>query len=137
MCINNYGESFRYAREKNGMTQQELADAVNLMQSQISEIENGTKGTNPETLAKICSVLNISLDEIYSLNKQQSNSSPTEKEDKDEKEEIRFTLEKVKEGKETYIKVPLNELIEQIGALNKSDEKITLLFEVVDKETNR
>lgn len=51
-------------RKKLNMTQVELAKALELEQSSISRIENGTLIPSIETTKKIAKVLNASLDEL-------------------------------------------------------------------------
>lgn len=59
------GDSIKELREKNKLTLKELADKSGVGQSTISDIETG-KAKNPkaETLSKLASVFNISVDEL-------------------------------------------------------------------------
>lgn len=49
-------------RESKGITQQELADKINLSQSTIGMIESGKKIGSPSTLKKIADFFNVTVD---------------------------------------------------------------------------
>ena len=51
-------------RQKMGMTQRQLAEYAHDNQSQLAEIERGTKTGSVDTLKKIAQALNISLDAL-------------------------------------------------------------------------
>ena len=51
-------------RLKRGMTQQELADAVGITQSQIARYESGETQPSLETLRKLAAALDCTLDEL-------------------------------------------------------------------------
>ena len=52
------------AREKKGLTQEQLAEQVNLSPMHISVIERGNKLPRLETLIKIANVLDVSADTL-------------------------------------------------------------------------
>ena len=56
--------NLKHIREKRGMTQQELADAVGVCQGSIGNYESGFRYPNSEKLKKLSSVLQCSVDEI-------------------------------------------------------------------------
>jgi DNA-binding XRE family transcriptional regulator len=51
-------------RQKMDMTQRQLAEYAHVSQSQLAEIEKGTKTGSVDTLKKIAQALNISLDAL-------------------------------------------------------------------------
>ena len=51
-------------RKHRGMTQEELSKSIGVAQGFVSEIENGTKTGDVQTLANIAKVLAISLDDL-------------------------------------------------------------------------
>mgnify|MGYP001614139882 FL=1 len=64
----NIGEKIRKAREFKDVSQQYLADQLNISQKQLSRIENDHVSPTFETLEKICESLDIKLHELLQLN---------------------------------------------------------------------
>lgn len=60
----NYGESLKYQREINGLTQSKLAKDTGLNQQMISWWESGKGLPNIEFCVKLANFYNISLDEL-------------------------------------------------------------------------
>ena len=58
------GKRIKSAREKKGLTQEQLAEQVNLSPMHISVIERGNKLPRLETLIKIANVLEVSADTL-------------------------------------------------------------------------
>ena len=58
------GKRRKSAREKKGLTQEQLAEQVNLSPMHISVIERGNKLPRLETLIKIANVLDVSADTL-------------------------------------------------------------------------
>ena len=56
------GKRIKSAREKKGLTQEQLAEQVNLSPMHISVIERGNKLPRLETLINIATVLDVSAD---------------------------------------------------------------------------
>ena len=56
------GKRIKSAREKKGLTQEQLAEQVNLSPMHISVIERGNKLPRLETLINIANVLDVSAD---------------------------------------------------------------------------
>lgn len=51
-------EAVAYARDNAGLTQEQLADAIGVSPSLISEIEAGTRNARPATIKKLAIALN-------------------------------------------------------------------------------
>lgn len=51
-------------RKRRGMTQQQLARAVEIPQGYLSQLEAGKKRGTPDTLKRIAAVLRVTLDEL-------------------------------------------------------------------------
>jgi transcriptional regulator with XRE-family HTH domain len=51
-------EAVKYARDKAGLTQQQLADLVGVSRTLITEIENGTRNATPIVIAKLATAMN-------------------------------------------------------------------------------
>ena len=51
-------------REKQGITQEYLAEKINVSIPHISRIENGTSKPSLQVLVNICNVLNITIDDL-------------------------------------------------------------------------
>ena len=60
------GARIRKARQKNAMTQEKLAEAVNMDRSYVSGLERGEFNMSLLTLAKIARALSISLAALVS-----------------------------------------------------------------------
>ena len=75
MDIKCVGCKIKAARESKGLTQEQLAEIVNLSSMHISVLERGYKAPKLETLVLIANSLNVSAD--YLLSDVVSNSSKT------------------------------------------------------------
>lgn len=70
MINNNY----KKIREKNGVSQKELANALNISQQALSSYENGERTPNAKTLTDFADYFNTSIDYILNRNYKQSDS---------------------------------------------------------------
>ena len=61
------GEKLKQQRKKQGITQETLAEYVDLSVSHLSQIENGSTKVSLQTIVNIANILNISLDELLDL----------------------------------------------------------------------
>jgi transcriptional regulator with XRE-family HTH domain len=59
-----FGERLRALRERRGMTQQELADALQMHRPQMSKYESGSVFPEGQTLVALGKVLEVSMDEL-------------------------------------------------------------------------
>ena len=55
------GQTLKKEREKRMLSQQKIADLVDLSVSHISQLESGTKKINIEALIKICKLFDVDL----------------------------------------------------------------------------
>lgn len=62
-----FGEKLRALRLENKMTQQQLADKLELVKGSVSAYEQGTKYPSIEVLIKICQVFHVSADYLLGL----------------------------------------------------------------------
>ena len=62
MDLTLLGNRIRVAREKKGITQETLAERVNISPSHISVIERGVKTARIDTVARIANELDVSAD---------------------------------------------------------------------------
>lgn len=62
-----FGEKLRSLRLERKMTQQELADRLDLVKGSISAYEQSKKYPSIEVLIKICKVFNVSADYLLGL----------------------------------------------------------------------
>lgn len=74
-------EKLKKIRISQNKTTYELSELTGIPQSTISKIENGKRKLDSESLTKIATALNISIDYIFSTNK--STNNLTEKVDPD------------------------------------------------------
>lgn len=56
------GERIRERRKQLGLTQEQLAELIDVTPQMISTAENGSKGVRPENIIKLSSSLNVSCD---------------------------------------------------------------------------
>ncbi len=63
----NLGGNIQKARKAAGVTQKELAEGLQVYQKDVSRWENNVLMPSALTLAKICSILHASADEILEL----------------------------------------------------------------------
>ena len=68
------GARIKAAREKAGMTQEDLAAALEMSPTHISVIERGVKAPKLETLVNIANTLNVSSDMLLRLLNKSSHS---------------------------------------------------------------
>ena len=61
------GKRLKQQRKEQGLTQEKLAEYVNLSVSHLSHIENGNEKTSLQTIVNLANILNISLDELLDL----------------------------------------------------------------------
>lgn len=56
------GKRIAAFRKERGMTQEQLAEMLNISDSMISKIERGAKGVSIDLAIELCAVFNVSLD---------------------------------------------------------------------------
>ena len=61
------GENIKQARKLKGLTQREVANHFRMTQQQYSRFENGVFELNYSQIIEICSLLDISPNEIFDL----------------------------------------------------------------------
>lgn len=64
-----FGEFIRQGRNKQKINQQDLADHLGLTQSYLSRIEQGTRSVDLELAIKICSFLQLDLNDFLKQNR--------------------------------------------------------------------
>lgn len=69
------GERIKIARENAGMTQEKLADYIEVSVQYVSDLERGVVGASIKTIIKISTVLKVSCDYIL-MGKLTGDSSP-------------------------------------------------------------
>lgn len=73
------GEKIRRLRKLRGLTQEELAEMIDISSRNLSNIEQGISFAKAETLEKIISSLNTSTEELFATNHLKSNVELLEK----------------------------------------------------------
>lgn len=68
-CV--FGKNLKYYRHLKGITQEKLAEYINLNSSYVSELENGKYGTTFDKIELIASILEV---EPYELFKETNNT---------------------------------------------------------------
>jgi len=59
------GEKIRYLRKERGLSQEELAYRASLHNTYIGQLERGEKNATIESLTKVCTALEITLEELF------------------------------------------------------------------------
>lgn len=59
------GKRIRHLREKARLSQQQLADAIGINRSNLSQIETGARGPHVATQQRIAAALGVELFELY------------------------------------------------------------------------
>lgn len=62
-----FGEKIKRMRQNRGLTQEELAESVDISQRALSAIERGENFVTSETLDKLLRALNTTSEEIFAL----------------------------------------------------------------------
>lgn len=76
MTHNTIGYNIRKLRKQNGMTQEQLAQRLNLKRQTLSNYEIGKRVPDIYELIELSDIFAISLDELVGRNKQSKRSSP-------------------------------------------------------------
>lgn len=63
----NFNENLKFAREKRGLSQKEVAENIGVAKSTYSLYESGNREPNVQTIKKIADVLNTSADELLGI----------------------------------------------------------------------
>lgn len=63
--LRNFGKRLAEVRKDRGVTQQQLAEAVNMSVVAIAYIETGKRWVRPGTLQKIAKALRISIADLF------------------------------------------------------------------------
>jgi DNA-binding XRE family transcriptional regulator len=61
----NFGQNFRIARAKKGLSQRDVHRLTGVAQSHISEIESGTSNISIDTMVKLATVVNQPLWKLF------------------------------------------------------------------------
>ncbi len=64
--VMNFAESFRNARKSAGMTQEQVAEKLNVDRSSIAKYEAGVSTPNIKNLQKICEILDVTIEKLLS-----------------------------------------------------------------------
>lgn len=95
----NFNENLKYARERRGLSQKEVAEGIGVAKSTYSLYESGNREPNVQTIKKIADFLNISADDLLGISEEpQTLAAHFEGEDftEDEMDEIKRFAEFVK-----------------------------------------
>ena len=60
-----FAENFKSARIKNGLTQKQIAEKLNIDRSSIAHYESGDSVPRTKNIQKICDMLNLSFEELF------------------------------------------------------------------------
>ncbi len=77
--MNNFGDMLKFFRQRAGLTQQGLADAVKLSRSRISNYENGLREPDFETEELLADFFNTDISILRGISSDASNTSEIER----------------------------------------------------------
>jgi transcriptional regulator with XRE-family HTH domain len=63
--LKTFGGNIATARKKAGITQQDLANELNMSVVNIAYIENGKQWTRPRTLKRIAKIIKVDVAELF------------------------------------------------------------------------
>lgn len=66
----HFNENLKYAREKMGLSQKEVAEGIGVAKSTYSLYESGNREPNVQTIKKIAELLNVTADELLGINEE-------------------------------------------------------------------
>ena len=76
----NLGRNIKYYRNLRKLTQEELAERLDMNARSLSFIECGTNFITAQTLEKLCNILNVTPKQLFDFNYSQKSSGEIEKE---------------------------------------------------------
>lgn len=65
-----FNENLKYAREKTGMSQKDVAESIGVAKSTYSLYESGSREPNVQTIKKLADILRVSADELLGITEQ-------------------------------------------------------------------
>jgi len=74
-----FGQRLSYFRKKRGMTQQELADALEISRSLVLHYERSCPNPTTDFVLKVTKVLDVSLDELFEIKPEKEKTGPSPK----------------------------------------------------------
>ena len=63
--IMSFSENFKTARKKKKLTQNQVAEALNIDRSAVAHYENGTAMPHAKNIQKICDILDIPSEKLF------------------------------------------------------------------------
>lgn len=63
--MNDYGKRIAELRKSKNLTQAELGKKLNVTSQAVSKWENGLSEPDLDTISKLCSILNMSVNEFF------------------------------------------------------------------------
>lgn len=63
------GKRIKYLRKSQNLTQEKLAEMINMDITSLSKIETGRNFPQPDTLVKICKALNVEIKQLFTFKK--------------------------------------------------------------------
>ena len=61
----SFSENLKSARKSKGLTQQQLAELLNLDRSAVAHYEKGTAMPHARNIQKLCDILELTFDELF------------------------------------------------------------------------
>ncbi len=121
-----FSDKLKELREKNGIKQKDLAAALFMRQSSISDYENNRSSPNPETIKKIANYFNVSADYLLDIDKKEDTTLDSTIKDTLEELKKEDTLLFMKDGnidEETarLIKIALKNAIKTVEDMKKGE----------------
>jgi transcriptional regulator with XRE-family HTH domain len=97
------GDKIKNLRKEKGVTQQELANAVEVVQSTIGMIESGKKTGSPKTLKKIADFFDVTVDYLLANNEIKENVELSKKAERDIAKDLERTLNELENSQDALM----------------------------------
>lgn len=97
------GDKIKNLRKERGITQQELATSIDVVQSTIGMIESGKKIGSPKTLKKIADFFDVTVDYLLSDNKVDENIELSKKAERDIAKDLERTLNELENSQDALM----------------------------------
>ena len=75
----NLGKRIKYLRKSKNITQEQLAEIINMDITTLSKIETGRNYPQPETIEKLASALEVDIDKLFTFNDEFTSSEYLQK----------------------------------------------------------
>ena len=113
-----FGENVKFIRKSRNLTQEKLAELINIDQRQLARIEAGESFVTAETIEKICENLSVTVKDLFNI---------------ENNENLTFDVINIKNN--NFKK--LNNILKKSALNNEKTEYLILAFDALEKRIAR